>query len=302
VYGVDAALTLMSIIATPPPDGLPRWTVKLLADQMAVAGIPISVSQLWRISVGLDLLESSASQWLLVKRQDQWVNRVEICAFGSTESLRSIVIAVADEPTALPWRSGDSRLFVGSTSGDEAAAGSITRVDLGQATVSLASADSFAGVEALAAYLRAASATFADTHALYCIVSGAASDLDELDAVATESSGRVSIHRSSSNEHWVNQARLVVSAHHRYVTVSDGERQRSPSASLVELSTGHRQDGLALWWNRELALAGDAEETKNLNGARDERPSMRRRSGVAPDALPHGGHHGRLQPLPTLAL
>src|SRR5580658_9545916 len=54
VYGVDAALTAMSIIAAPAPDGFRRWTVKLLADQMAAMGIPISVSQLWRICAGLD--------------------------------------------------------------------------------------------------------------------------------------------------------------------------------------------------------------------------------------------------------
>jgi transposase len=301
VYGVDAALTLMSIIATAPPDGLPRWTVKLLADQMAAAGIPISVSQLWRISVGLDLLETSTSQWLLAKRQDQWVNRVEICAFGSSEDLRSVVFAVCDEPTALPWPSGGSQLLAGAGGDEEAAASTLARVDFGQAAVSLAAPGSFAGADSLVAYLRSTLTTIGDTYVLYCVVSGQGSDLDALDAAARDSSGRISIHRSSSNERWVNQARLIASAHARYVALSDGERPDSPSASLVDLFTAHRQDGVAYWWNREAASVGDRDESRELTEVRGARPSIHRRIGVNADASLHGGEHGRSQPVRTLA-
>jgi transposase len=301
VYGVDAAVTVMSIIGTPPPDSLPRWTVKLLADQMARVGIPISVSQLWRLCVGLDLLESGSSPWLLAKRRDQWVDRVEICAFGSAPRLRSIVFAVSDEPSAAPGRFAGPRFLAGSTGSDEAIASALLRVDVGRAVVSLAQLDTFAGTDALASYLDATSEAIGDSHIVYCVVSSEDDGPNALDEVASNRDGRGLVHRSSSHERWVNQARLVVAAQNHHLAVTDEERSPAPSKSLVELFTSHRHESLAFWWNQRLVPADSEALVGEPAEHRDAPAALYRRTAPAPSNPAHAGELVEAQYRPAQA-
>jgi hypothetical protein len=67
--------------------------------------------------------------------------------------------------------------------------------------------------------------------------------------------GRGLVHRSSSHERWVNQARPVVAAQNHHLAVTEEERPRAPSKRLVELFTGHRHESPALCWDQRLVSA-----------------------------------------------
>ena len=98
VYDHDDVLLLVKAVTEPPPDQATRWSMEALSRVMSDHGVPISVSQCWRICRGLDLKAWQVRSWMTSYDPDFWVKAADVCALYLDLPTSAVVFSV-DEKT-----------------------------------------------------------------------------------------------------------------------------------------------------------------------------------------------------------
>jgi len=103
VYGPDVRLAIVATATSAPPAGCPAWTHGMIAAELAGTGI--SVSQVGRILVGLELAPHRVRGWLNRRDDEQfWAQAAAVCQVYLHPPPGSVVICI-DEKTGIQAKS-----------------------------------------------------------------------------------------------------------------------------------------------------------------------------------------------------
>jgi hypothetical protein len=104
IYSADDVLLLVKTATEEPPAPASRWTMEAIARRLNEEGVPISASQVWRISNALDLKPWQYESWMTSHDPAFWEKAADVCGLYVNPPENAVVWSV-DEKSGMQAKS-----------------------------------------------------------------------------------------------------------------------------------------------------------------------------------------------------